>query len=247
MTSAATKQRKPCAKDIKKKCKAAEDSKVTAVQNAKNLFGFSETQCHSCGISNDDIGGFLLQCNTCKKAYYCGMACFNANLPFHQQFCNTNQLEREPNGRKEIFPKQPEEHVKPTKKAPSVADDFKQKKTKATSKQKKPEATPRKQDKVRKTFVDSSCSESADYETETESESETKADPSTSATGSGVNHGDSVNDSTIQQDTETLDPVPAVRVSAEPASKRLVLDELFVPDSTMSVQKEQVMEPVEDE
>jgi MYND finger len=276
MTS--TKARKQCEKDSKKKkCKAAENSKETEVQNAKNLFGFSETQCHNCGISNDDIGGFLLQCATCKRAYYCGMKCFNENLPFHQKFCNTNLLESEPIGRRDIVPKkqQPEEQVGPTKPRATTGDASKQKKSKASSlKQKKSEATPKKQGNLRKTFVDSSCSDSVDVrqkkpeaapkkqgnlrktfvdscsdsvvETESESESETKADRRTSATGSSANHEGSVSDNSIEHVTvETPDPDPVV--STESDSKSLVLDESFAPDITTNVQNDESTEPGKEE
>jgi MYND finger len=244
MTS--TKPRKSCDKDSKKKkCKAAEDPRETAVQNAK-LFGFSETQCHNCGVSNDDIGGFLLQCATCKKAYYCGMKCFNENLPFHQKFCITNLLENEPIGRRDIVRKQkpPEEQVEPSK-AHTTADASKQKKSKASPNKRNSEATPKKQATVRKTFVDSSCSDSDD-ETESESESETKADPRTSATGSSANNEGSVCDSSLDT-AETLDVALTMRVSTEPGSKSLVSDESFAPDITTKVQDEVAMELVKEE
>jgi MYND finger len=231
MTS--TKARKQCDKDGKKKKCKAEDPKETAVQNAK-LFGFSETQCHNCGVSNDEIGGFLLQCATCKRAYYCGMKCFNENLPFHQKFCNTNLLESEPIGRRDVVRKQkkPEEQVEPSKEH-ATADASKQKKPKASPKQKKSEATPKKQATVRKTFIDSSCSDS-DLDTESESESETKADPRTSATGcSSGNHGGSVSVSSIDT-VETLEAV-------------LVSDESLARDVTLNVQDEVAKEPVKEE
>jgi MYND finger len=47
-----------------------------------------------CGIHNDQIDNMLLQCGKCKKAYYCSMACFNADLSNHQKFCNTGSLQR---------------------------------------------------------------------------------------------------------------------------------------------------------
>lgn len=47
-----------------------------------------------CGIHNDQIDNMLLQCGKCKNAYYCSMACFNADLSNHQKFCNTGSLQR---------------------------------------------------------------------------------------------------------------------------------------------------------
>lgn len=36
-------------------------------------WGFTDSQCHHCGILNSDLNGLLMQCATCKKAYYCSM------------------------------------------------------------------------------------------------------------------------------------------------------------------------------
>ena len=59
-------------------------------------FGFSDSNCHNCGIHTSEIGGFLMQCAKCKKAYYCGMKCFNEHLPKHQAYCQTAGLDKEP-------------------------------------------------------------------------------------------------------------------------------------------------------
>jgi hypothetical protein len=36
-------------------------------------WGFTDNQCHHCGILNSDLNGLLMQCGKCKKAYYCGI------------------------------------------------------------------------------------------------------------------------------------------------------------------------------
>jgi hypothetical protein len=118
------------------KKKIAKDS---SKEEAKSLYGFSETDCHCCGVSNTEIGGFLLQCASCRRAYYCSMDCFNKHLPKHLEFCETSALEQEPEGRKDVK-KEVQKVRKEAKKLPEKA--------------------------VKRNFIDDSCSES---ETETES------------------------------------------------------------------------------
>jgi MYND finger len=64
-----------------------------SVRASQRLHGFAETTCHGCGVTNEAIGGYLLQCDTCRRAYYCGQNCFNAHLVTHQQLCRTNILD----------------------------------------------------------------------------------------------------------------------------------------------------------
>jgi MYND finger len=66
-----------------------------SVRALQRLNGFAETTCHGCGVTNEAIGGYLLQCDTCRRAYYCGRDCFNAHLATHQQLCRTNILDCE--------------------------------------------------------------------------------------------------------------------------------------------------------
>jgi hypothetical protein len=51
------------------------NSKTEYYDSAKILskWGFTDSQCHNCGISNSDINGLLMQCAKCKRAYYCSM------------------------------------------------------------------------------------------------------------------------------------------------------------------------------
>ncbi len=59
-------------------------------------YGFAEDRCHRCGIHNSEISGLLMQCGKCKKAYYCSMKCFNDDLAWHQQFCQTSRIDYAP-------------------------------------------------------------------------------------------------------------------------------------------------------
>ncbi len=59
-------------------------------------YGFAEDRCHRCGIHNSEISGLLMQCGKCKKAYYCSMKCFNDDLSWHQQFCQTSRIDYAP-------------------------------------------------------------------------------------------------------------------------------------------------------
>lgn len=80
-------------------------------------WGFTDSQCHCCGINNSDINGtygkarvyrvsadknddtgLLMQCGKCKKAYYCSMKCFNEHLPEHQKYCGTKEMFSQPTG-----------------------------------------------------------------------------------------------------------------------------------------------------
>jgi MYND finger len=84
-------------KTLKSKKKTTKESTEKTV---KELCGFSELNCRCCGKGNDEIGGFLLQCATCKKAHYCSKECFNKDLPKHMEFCQTNEpLHRAPKHR----------------------------------------------------------------------------------------------------------------------------------------------------
>jgi MYND finger len=56
------------------------------------LWGFTESCCRKCQVSNSKIGGKLMQCGKCRKAYYCSKACFNSDLKAHQMFCKTTAL-----------------------------------------------------------------------------------------------------------------------------------------------------------
>jgi hypothetical protein len=55
-------------------------------------WGFDSNKCQKCNVSNSDIGGHLIQCGKCKKAYYCSTKCFNSDLPEHQKHCKTSGL-----------------------------------------------------------------------------------------------------------------------------------------------------------
>jgi MYND finger len=71
--------------------------KESADKSVKDLCGFTELSCRCCGRHNEEIGGFLLQCATCRKAHYCSKECFNNDLEKHMEFCQTNQpLQRAP-------------------------------------------------------------------------------------------------------------------------------------------------------
>lgn len=120
---------------------AKESSEKTTVavdteEDSRSLFGFSETCCHACGVDNTTIGGSLLQCAICKRAYYCGMKCFNEHLPIHQKFCQTSALEKGPEG-----------HNRVTDSAPPLVA--------ALQAVKPPPSSP-----VKQSFFDASCSES---------------------------------------------------------------------------------------
>lgn len=84
----------------KKKLESNKNLKESTEKTVKELCGFSELNCRCCGKGNDEIGGFLLQCATCKKAHYCSKECFNNDLPKHMKFCQTNEpLHRAPKHR----------------------------------------------------------------------------------------------------------------------------------------------------
>ena len=59
---------------------------------------FDGTNCARCGIHNSELDGLLIQCGACKKAYYCSSKCWQADLPAHQEFCFTDNIERGPRG-----------------------------------------------------------------------------------------------------------------------------------------------------
>jgi hypothetical protein len=52
-------------------------------------WGFDKDYCFRCKKHNSELSGLLMQCGKCKKAYYCGMKCFNEDLEAHQKVCNT--------------------------------------------------------------------------------------------------------------------------------------------------------------
>lgn len=46
----------------------AKDSKSYFNQgNVLNDWGFDDSKCHYCGISNSELNGLLMQCGKCKK------------------------------------------------------------------------------------------------------------------------------------------------------------------------------------
>ena len=52
-------------------------------------WGFTESHCAKCNVSNSELGGLLMQCGTCKKKYYCTMDCWNEDLVEHKKVCPT--------------------------------------------------------------------------------------------------------------------------------------------------------------
>ena len=56
-------------------------------------WGFEKNYCFKCNKHNSELDGLLMQCGKCKKAYYCGMKCFNADLVEHQKVCCTEKFE----------------------------------------------------------------------------------------------------------------------------------------------------------
>lgn len=42
-------------------------------------WGFSDSVCHNCGKTNAQVDGRLMQCATCKIAYYCSNSCFSTH------------------------------------------------------------------------------------------------------------------------------------------------------------------------
>lgn len=71
---------------------------------------FDGTNCARCGIHNSELDGLLIQCGACKKAYYCSTKCWQADLPSHQEFCFTDNIERGPRG----FPNEINKRTKPS-------------------------------------------------------------------------------------------------------------------------------------
>jgi MYND finger len=163
------------------KTKATTESSVSR-RASQRLHGYGhQTSCHGCGVTNETIGGFMLQCGKCRKAYYCGRDCFNAHLVTHQQFCRTNTLDCcEPNKRPLVDVWYVANQVPSSSNIVDVAPDTKSHllvadttsvtngttaapTTAVTTTLGVPDVT-RRFDK--KTYIDASCSES---ETETES------------------------------------------------------------------------------
>jgi MYND finger len=147
-------------------------------QMAKDLFGFSDTSCHCCGLDNSALGGFLLQCATCKAAYYCGVDCFNKHLPTHMKFCQTTALDKAPQRRISTTPA-PEQLQPPPPSSPSgpikteyndcsSSDDENDDKRRQAEKLKRRSAPSKKakRPQMKRTFTDGACTES-----DTESES----------------------------------------------------------------------------
>jgi MYND finger len=147
-------------------------------QVAKDLFGFSDTSCHCCGVDNSALGGFLLQCAACKAAYYCGVDCFNKHLPTHMEFCQTTALDKAPQRRipaqlaqEQLPTPQPQPASGPIKTEYndcSSSDEENDGKRRQAEKLKR-RSSPNKKAKrppMKRTFTDGACTES-----DTESES----------------------------------------------------------------------------
>jgi MYND finger len=88
--------KRPCSRMVKKRKDSEKERSIalkeSADKNVKDLCGFTELSCRCCGRRNEEIGGFLLQCATCRKAHYCSKECFNNDLEKHMEFCQTNEL-----------------------------------------------------------------------------------------------------------------------------------------------------------
>lgn len=56
-------------------------------------YKFPETYCAVCNTSNKDVGGLMMSCARCKAVHYCSVACFNADMQQHAQFCMTGKLQ----------------------------------------------------------------------------------------------------------------------------------------------------------
>jgi MYND finger len=154
-------------------CQATTESSVSR-RATQRLHGYGhQTSCHGCGVTNETIGGFMLQCGKCRKAYYCGRDCFNAHLATHQQFCRTHTLDCcEPNKRPLVdvwyVANQVPSSSSNSSNIVNVADAHGETKTNlpliTNNAANNSTTTPRRF--VKKTYIDASCSES---ETETES------------------------------------------------------------------------------
>jgi len=70
------------------------------VDSVLSQYGFTDSLCHCCGVSNADLSGLLMQCAKCRKAYYCSSQCFNAHLDVHRTFCNAGPMNCDPSGTK---------------------------------------------------------------------------------------------------------------------------------------------------
>jgi hypothetical protein len=55
-------------------------------------WGFTDNQCHKCGVLNSDLNGLLMQCGKCKKAYYCGMKVRFSSLRECPSSCSNPEL-----------------------------------------------------------------------------------------------------------------------------------------------------------
>jgi hypothetical protein len=145
----------------KSKTESTKTKKSKGQQSPKGVNAVSENACHCCGSKGTEVGGFLLECNACKKAYYCSVQCFNDHLPKHLEFCQTSALPSKSG------PLQ-QEQTKSKGKAPSGSghNETKSKTSEEPKQDLSPVRKSRKVATVKRTFVDTSCSES---ETETES------------------------------------------------------------------------------
>ncbi|GKY99085.1 hypothetical protein MPSEU_000864100 [Mayamaea pseudoterrestris] len=69
-----------------------------ALDNTDHLrvWNFRGSKCDRCGISNSKVDGLLIQCGMCKNAHYCSRKCFNDDLEFHQDRCQSSVLKQQP-------------------------------------------------------------------------------------------------------------------------------------------------------
>ena len=62
-------------------------------------WGFTGTRCNTCGTSNSELGGTLMQCAKCNQVQYCNWACLKKNeakhLPECEKFCNARRRQRQ--------------------------------------------------------------------------------------------------------------------------------------------------------
>lgn len=79
----------PNLKESRRKQKPHESNKsrwITSSEGRDQDY-FIDTRCCCCGGNNQEIGGFLLQCATCRSAYFCSIECFNIASPKHLEVC----------------------------------------------------------------------------------------------------------------------------------------------------------------
>jgi len=67
------------------------DEALNTVDSVKG-FGFYGTHCSCCGIDNASLGGRLMQCSRCKKAWFCGPKCFRKYAIIHETYCLKRQV-----------------------------------------------------------------------------------------------------------------------------------------------------------